>query len=483
MTRKSGGYVQAEGRLVAQAPVSVGGVGGSEISDIELAVDGMGRYCIPGTSIKGALRALAEDLSKSLPGGDNGILGKVFGDAGNEGNEGASRLIVHDAPVEFPQEPSVEVREGISINAESGTAERGFLYSRSVLPKGTTFSFRMEMELTENNHEKKDFLELFGLLLESLSRGRVFLGARSGSGLGAVRFEKEPDIRVYDFDEDGAFEAWLDPPADGSPFSRRIDNLIGDTGACHQEMLLSTTVSWEPEYAVMVKAGYEGIDADILPLTTMIIEEGSNQENVGTRSVPVIPGSSIRGAFRARAQMIVNSLEGHAVEGEKGTLQSLLDKMFGTKERKGRIRFSDVRLLDRGGKGFADADTGKWLAEDEGTLDDLTERSDHVAICRFTGGAAEGKLYSARRPKGDYPWEPIKIELLSLDNDKENDLARVLMVALLKDLKNGRIPIGFGTRRGLGDIRIRDTRFDPPISEETRKRAAEIWRNLFENTF
>jgi hypothetical protein len=92
------------------------------------------------------------------------------------------------------------------------------------------------------------------------------------------------------------------------------------------------------------------------------------------------------------------------------------------------------------------------------------EQAFHVGIDRWTGGAADGYLYSALEPFG-VKWEPIKIrlDLGHADQDRlPNDLkapAVVLLFLLLRDLSEQRLPIGFGVNRGYGTLSINKVTF------------------------
>ena len=75
-------------------------------------------------------------------------------------------------------------------------------------------------------------------------------------------------------------------------------------------------------------------------------------------------------------------------------------------------------------------------------------------VDRWTGGPLEGALFTTLAPPweqgGQAPWEPI---VLDVSGDAEDrDLALVWLV--LRDLASGWLPLGFGTRRGMGAIRV-----------------------------
>ena len=96
MSRKIIGKVQVHGDLVAQTPISVGGLGAGEHVDLDVAVDGAGRFYIPGTSLAGPMRAwLSENVEPEA------MLDELFGFIEQTGDGGqASSLFVEDSPAQ-----------------------------------------------------------------------------------------------------------------------------------------------------------------------------------------------------------------------------------------------------------------------------------------------------------------------------------------------------------------------------------------------
>ena len=94
----------------------------------------------------------------------------------------------------------------------------------------------------------------------------------------------------------------------------------------------------------------------------------------------------------------------------------------------------------------------------------------HVAIDRWTGAAADSLLFSRIEPSVDDRSKPRELALwLDLDRiapppgaDDLADFSKVafaLLIIILRDLADRRIPIGFGATRGLGSIRVEEIAF------------------------
>ena len=93
-----------------------------------------------------------------------------------------------------------------------------------------------------------------------------------------------------------------------------------------------------------------------------------------------------------------------------------------------------------------------------GTLDAATltetQQAYHVAIDRWTGGAAEHMLYSALEPFG-LDWEPIELTVnLNRIDEANRSAAKALLLLILRDIAQGRIPLGYGVNRGYGSLEV-----------------------------
>ncbi|MDR3354888.1 MAG: RAMP superfamily CRISPR-associated protein, partial [Synergistaceae bacterium] len=203
-----------KGCLIADAPISVGGAGDGNMVDIDLALDGQGRYYIPGSSLAGPMRMWTEMNLTAAAGGNTldgaYIANKLFGymKKGGSDKEGyASFLTVYDA-VMSGQSSGRERRHGIRICEQSSTAIEHFFYTRALLPKGTKFSFSMELDVAPGDREIT--AGALGRIIEALSNGEIRFGSCKTRGFGAMRLQ--PDglaVSFYDLSRAGALDEWL----------------------------------------------------------------------------------------------------------------------------------------------------------------------------------------------------------------------------------------------------------------------------------
>ena len=446
MSRTIVGKVQVRGDLVARTPISVGGLGAGEHVDLDVAVDGSGRFYIPGTSLAGPMRAWLEKNVESTK-----LVKELFGFIEQTGDGGqASLLFVEDSFIEdSPARGAIrERRHGIALREDTGTVADGFFYTRGLLPRGTRFPLEMELDIDKSTElETEHPAGALALLLKALCEGKVRFGACKTRGMGALRLE---DLRVdyYDFVRDpDALERWLALGGSSEDQLKALERF--GTPKRKKRRLFEILIHWRALSPVMVKAGRDGVETDMLPLMSGVGGTG--------KIAPVIPGSSVKGALRAQAHRILHTLfdpKGEKTSEELGYLD-LLDALFGSTERAGRLSVNDIYYRPE-----VPVSPKAWLEEGVNALDAVTERHQHVAIDRFTGGASEGALYSVRPVKRDEGeeesgWEPIRLVLdLSDFPGEEGRTVLALLKLLIRDLRDGYVSIGFGSRRGMGEIAV-----------------------------
>jgi CRISPR/Cas system CSM-associated protein Csm3 (group 7 of RAMP superfamily) len=506
MSRHIAARLKIKGELVADGPLHVGGMGGNPDVDLALAVDGKNRCYIPGTSLAGPLRDWVE---RRLGKGD-----ELFGPQmirGKDDEGFASFILVEDAIVRGTE--AIEIRDGVGINRFTGAAAEGIKYDRAVLPNGSRFDFNMTVEI--KNAEQKEYIKkLTGSLLHALARGEIRFGAARTRGLGRLRLAENADgPKIYEHE--------LLSPAGIIALLRRSQHAqtLADLGQADLrcQPSLDVEITWQPKGALMVKAEREGLGVDMLPLTSLI------EDHLAF----VLPGSSIKGAVRAQAERIARTVrgfsapskgnprqlfldqvgmrhadsDGTAIPGDGDAAAGLIGALFGVAAKRGDRPSRKGDNTPRPGRGAvavadcyaktrfsleqwtnveqaqSDIEQGKnesrlhealvdaGLTHDPPTKESYSQMAMHVAIDRWTGGAADKFLYSVLEPHG-IDWEPIRLslDLTRLRKDEEHndrDPAVALLLLVLRDLSAGRIPLGFGVNRGMGAIDVNAITFTP----------------------
>jgi CRISPR/Cas system CSM-associated protein Csm3 (group 7 of RAMP superfamily) len=457
MARETSHSLILEGQLVALGPVHVGGADSGHESDMALAVDGLGRPYLPGTSLAGAIRAWeridmdAEDVRWG------------FVKAGDRGS--ASRVIIDDAPL--LNHAATELWHGVGIDRVSGTAADGIKFDRQVLPAGARFRFRLQLDVASGD-ELAAQRAWIARLRDALAAGEIAFGAGRTRGLGRFGFvvdaQREQDWTCIEgliatlerggHDAGGHWKTAKDPAIPSSSIAIRVH--------------------WRPAGPVMSKAALDGSAVDGLPLTSARSGKPEDPDRV-----LLLPGSSIKGALRGHAERIVRSVLGLAPvrldDGRSRHLDQvhvpLVDRLFGAARpprrsdgktpieggARGWLRvgscYSKLVMTASAWEALADrpaawAATG-WNAKGPAQL----YRADHVAVDRWTGGAADGLLYSAVEPAASIEWEPFELRL-DPPSSADPRAALALLWLVLRDLAAGRITLGFGANRGYGAVAV-----------------------------
>jgi CRISPR/Cas system CSM-associated protein Csm3 (group 7 of RAMP superfamily) len=287
MARKLTQRIKVKGVLITQSPIHVGGISLDPTIDLALAVDGQSRYYIPGTSLAGALRqwmysSLGKTSTENLWGHQDesrAIVNKTK----DLDRPHASFISIEDA---YFDRPGVEIRDGVGINRQSGTAAYGKKFDRAIIPKGVRCSFVMSVEIAAEG----DFSNALDDLLNALCAGEIRLGAAKTRGLGRVKLEDCQKLTQTLNTRVGMLQALRDTIGSSyQPYEHKPPR---------QTAQLQIAIKWTPIGAVMVKDAIEGNAVDAIPLTSAD----------GEKLALVIPGSSIKGALRSQAERIVRTV-------------------------------------------------------------------------------------------------------------------------------------------------------------------------------
>lgn len=473
------------GDLVAESPVHIGGVGDGP-PDLLQVRDGLNRPVLPGTSLAGALQAALnlEGEEERLWRPTSPAPHVKVGDAHD-----ASWVLVDDAPAD---QSTTEIRDHVSIDRIHGTAARGHLFTREVLPAGTRFAFRMVIDEPSSDSANPPAAETAPSAAERLAHRvaallcgpGIALGAAVTTGLGRVRLQ-DARLRRFGLSTRAGMVATLRGQGELIQLPEPVLSL--------PVRRLRVVVPWRSCGPLMVQVPVEGAAVDTFPLTTRG-RDGVRLE---------LPGSSIKGVLRSHAERIVRTVVA-SDELSQSKPREFLEQigvgpehpiavLFGTAgeqasgegapRRRGALWVStcvsDTVLppdlwdaVRHSGYDIAEAEDEK-KSEDElrraalGRLAEAVRRlnqatdgfwftvAPHVAIDRWTGGAATGRLFASLEAHATRPgaWRPIELELRpGRCSEPQLTSALALLVLVLRDLCEGWVGFGHGTTRGTGGV-------------------------------
>ena len=443
MARKITHTLILEGSLVAQTPLHTGGADTWHTTDMPLAVNGRGEFYLSGTSIAGAIHAWEQAEEGNV----------IWGYAKDKTDEGnASFIIVDDAPAK--DAPIAEIWHGIGIDRKWGGAANGIKFDRQALPQGTRFCFRLQREVGKVE-ELEEARKRVGQLAMALEAGDIPFGGGVTRGFGRLKLEGATGSET-DWSGKAGILSWLaDEPRDNVLAEWRK---LGCTSTDKRARTIEIEIHWQPQGPLMSKAARDGMAVDALPFVS---------RNRHGKYALTLPGSGIKGALRQHAERIVRTVLGS--DGKADAEQHfdqvnvpLVRDLFGAarpadnKDKKPVEAAKGKLAVDTCYAGFAlarndwdslDVSVAAW----QGTQPLLT-RADHVAIDRWTGGAADTALFNAVEPDKSIQWEPIR---MTLDCRRGKPLPELALLWLtLRDFCAGRIPLGFGVNRGYGDLAV-----------------------------
>lgn len=454
--------------LLATTPLHVGAGEGRLGPDQVLATNAAGLWIVPGTSLAGALRQRVHRLA---PDEVDGLFGYVRRD---DDRAHASRVGVADAAVVLPAGVTAQVVTGVAIDRISGTAADRYLYDRMVLPAGSRVRGQLVIDDPDLDADGRGVATqrllrvLAGVRRTGVAAGTnpsgspLWLGAGTSRGLGALMLDADASsFRELDLGGPGILDGLY-----GEAGSRPLAAVLDEVEPLADPDLLSIRVAFTPRGPLMIRGEH--------PSTFKAVPRFAWD---GERYALSLPGTSLKGVLRQAAERIVTTITGEqvadpvALDDPRALLdqhdQPLVDRLFGTVKRDGGGRRGAIHIRDM----YAVSDAHRLTAEQLGDLLAVGTRQGfdlgmHVALDRFTGGAAEGLLFSVVEPHGVcWPAIEIEVDLERLAAAEAEDgteqpattwAAVGLLLLVIGELQAGMHGIGAFAERGHGDIEVTD---------------------------
>lgn len=416
---------------------------------------------IPGSTLKGVLRAWLRRRG-ALP----RLVDAVFGleEEGDQAEGHGGKAEFHDAPLqtEAPDDNAYRwwdtcrhtcLAPGVALDPCTRTARDKLLYYTEYAPEKSAFAVTVtaqNLEPEERNLLRAAFAQGFGD-----PHDPVRVGAGTADDWGRMAW-KQTGCAIITTDE---IKAWLQGGAaqpyttifkpDTTPLTRlELTNpdpgpsLRLDVRLLFHGAVLVNDPSQERRRAVA--ASEEGI-----ALATVRRKDGSY----------ILPGSSVRGALRAQARRIWQT-RAHAHRTEQTDAHA--------KEKDGYLQSATPPEAKRGGDEkslpafYRMLGAPGWRSpisvpdfELVGDPRDHAHTQEFVAVDRFTAGAARGKKFSAECLYAPEFRASISVDLRRWQEAAVDGWAALLLLFLLRDLREGDIQIGAGAAKGYGACEAR----------------------------
>lgn len=459
-----------------------------------VCVDHEGRAYVPGSGIKGALRDLVQSLidkeeaavktwwkanenkrrdqrepKPAAPWSE--LLGSGKADSGGAvggklefwdafWTEGEGRDTEHYDPDRahakndlnrpwWDKGRKTSVAVSVSLDRRTKTAKENLLYHLEYVPAGESFRF----EIGGDNLSHEDIACLV-VLLDRLDDGSATLGAQATNGWGRVAVS---DLKICCLDRAGMLE-WINLPTDrpklpeiSDKLMKEIEALTNDTGVKlagpSDQLVIKLQVVMESPWLIRDPRQRERSKAAAKVPNLAEADKPTNAVPVRDEfGQAFAPAKSVRGALRARAEMILRTLE-LPCEAHPGDI-----KAVSTKGKDADVVLDDVRAKDLAARLFG---FSGWMGPlhltqltQTNAPDDLFQ--EFVAIDRFTGGAAEGAKFNADLAGMTTLSGTLTVDLARLGRVDQNHASLGLLAEVLRDLAEGDIPLGSGSAKGQG---------------------------------
>lgn len=366
---------QAE--AVCRTPLRTGGTEG-DVGRVLRRRDG--EPFVQGASLAGALRGYLKDAR---------LAGALFGS-----QEQSGHLIVSDA--RFDRDAEQYTRPRLRIRSADAVGDEGGKFDVAHMGAGSRLAFTLVWQGLPDQKKELDDVER---LLGAMDAGLIRLGAQKSNGFGCLSLTVRR--RLFDLTDPADRRAWLNEEWEGKPLTLPV-----------MEDARRVT------FTVAGKAGNLLVKGVPAPKEN---QPGMYTPNLSEGGTALLPGSSIKGAVRARVAYIAMAL---------GLGRDLTDRYFGR----------GANEDNREDNGLA----GQVFFED-GVLSDNKKRISRIRIDRFTGGVQRQGLFTE---------EPLSTPLTVRITAPEEPVLCALLVYALRDLGLGLYTLGSGWAIGRGRVEV-----------------------------
>lgn len=379
----------------------------------DICLDYSGAPYIPASTLRGYL------ARHSRTNNNIELHNVLFGCAHNKNNEsGMGKLRIYDSTFieDGNNEPATYLRTCAAIEPITGTNKAHQLFTYKLVETGCQFSLKIELD----KPGKEELTTLLSLLACLDGSETSQIGKNKSLMMGRLAISEVQVKAMYECD----FIKWL----------QTTDDAIEKYFLCIDE---------EKGEKPRDISQYKKLNLTLYPTSPILVNdihrvkgEKEQPDLVFThkRNRLCIPASTLKGLIKAHCRKILLTML-HNKDGQNQQYQNhqkiadqMIDEIFGDKNIIGLIRVSDA--------------ISKTVAIDH--------HQTFIAIDRFTGGAADGKLCMSHAAIV----EKLPCELFLDQRLFEKDWAIGLLIFVLRDAMESDLKIGWGKSKGFGTFKL-----------------------------
>jgi CRISPR/Cas system CSM-associated protein Csm3 (group 7 of RAMP superfamily) len=424
---------------------------GDAVEIVSVATDIHERAYVPGTALKGNLRAWTENY-----GNDEQSIREIFGvqEAGGKAEFWDAYCVSPPADDFNPGrcwsgQRLTAIAASVAIDRRTRTASARKLFYREFVPPGISF----EVTITAQDLTKQE-LDLLLCALHGFNHDvtPVALGARTSDHWGRLKWDLTSAREM----NEASVTAWLNAGAASiagafGSFSTpaAIDSLTLVTPQAGANVVFDLELEFSGLFLVNDPSQRRERNKDEL-VGAEILQPVGHAPTCDESGQPFLPAASFRGALRSQAERILRTIGGPSAAwhpGEPGLTRDwetisdvsqlsglcLASQVFGAPGWHTPIGVTDFKL-PKGSR-------PNYLMHEM------------VAIDRFTGAGAEGLKFNAKAVCQPSFQGTVTIDLDALKRADCGPGGLLLLAFTLRDLLEGDIAFGFGAGKGYGACR------------------------------
>lgn len=420
-----------KGNLNLLSPLAIGN-GNNDITDNDILKDGDGKIFIPGTSLAGITRNYLKNYysnSKEKIEALNVLLG-------DENNKNGKQSSVYFYDAFLKKEGNISTRDGIMLEKYIKVTKENHKFNYQIAEEDNIFLFKLEISIRKINEEYiKYFYEFIRVIITAINNGEILIGSKIKRGLGKIKLSQLKALVIKldnkkELDNEKELDRLFKFEWDSPEFIEQFD-FIKEIDNFSNKKLTKITVPLKVKDTLFVR-------------NYLLSNDDVDAEQLNYNGKFVIPGNTWSGAFKHRANIILNELlEDDLFNHNEKYVDFIIEELFGKKSKynKSKDEGRASRIIFEESK---DKNKSRFIEIRRTKID------------RFTGSALNKGLFDARVAVGGETELNIWIK-----DARKYEIAIILLVIF--DLINGYLAIGGETSVGRGII---STNMELKLNEE-----------------